>query len=233
MKLPKILDDLMLIISKAKVPNATRYDKRLLSHWVDTQRALWLSNEYNKGRDIMNNEVQIINSIEMQIDTASSVATSLPSGIALLKSTVQIPRTIQLQTRDGITAIRPLNKQFARFNYVPREQAVYSGNGMCNRNMIFFFKIDDYLYAKYGTQNLKNNIPTHVSVEGIFESPLEIDDFNNTFDYIWNGTHEYPISMKFVEYIKNAILETNFISMLTAPEDNSANDEHDIPVTSK
>lgn len=228
MKLHNIIDDLQLTLHRANVHNATNIDKRLLVQWVNNQRALWLSNEYNKGREFRNNEIQTLDIVEMEVDTTSSITFNLPKSITLLKSKERLPRTLQFQTRDGLVAIRPLNRQIPRFNYVSREQVPYSGNGKYNKGMVFFFKIDDYLYMKYGGDNWKNNIPLQLMLEGVFENPLEVDEFNNTIDYIWDGKDEYPISMKFVEYIKNAILETNFIRLMSSPTDKMNNDENDI-----
>jgi hypothetical protein len=94
--------------------------------------------------------------------------------------------------------------------------------------MIYFFKIDDYIYAKFPDTHLRVNIPTNVMIEGVFENPLEVDDFNETIDNIWDGIDEYPISRKFIEYLKNAILTTNFAPMLSIPSDSTGNDENDI-----
>lgn len=228
MKLMNIVDDLLLSIRRLNVPNANKIDKRLLVQWINNQRALWLTNEINKGREFMNNEVQTLKSVAMKPDADSSFFTTTPRGYTILKSELPLPRVIQFQVRDGVVSVRPRNKQFQRFNYVAREQAPYSGNGKYNRGMIYFFKIDDYLYAKYATDNLNVNIPTDVMLEGIFENPLEVDDFNNTVDNIWNGIDEYPISMKFVEYLKSAIITANFAQMLAVPSDNTNNDEDDI-----
>jgi hypothetical protein len=231
MKLPNIVDDLLLIISRGSIPQSSIFDKRLIIQWITNQRALWLYNEFNKGREFRNNELQILNDVELEIDTESSMLNSLPYGTTLLRSVETLPRTIQFTSRDGIVSIRSQNKQIQRFNYVPREQVPYSGNGMFNKSMIYFFKIDDRLYAKYGPDSLRINIPNTVIVEGIFEDPLEVDEFNGFDDNIRNGISEYPVSMRFVEYIKNAILETNFLKLITAPADMSGDDQHNINTT--
>lgn len=228
MKLPNIIDDLELIFHKANVHNETMITKPLIDQWLMNQRALWLSNEFNKGREIRNNETQTLFSVEMELDKTSSIVFQLPGGITLLKSKKKLPRTLQFQTRDGLIAIRPLNKQFPRYNYVSREQAPFSGNGKYNSNMVFFFKSDDYLYAKYAEDNLKVNIPIRLMVEGIFENPHEVDTFNDTIDNIWDGIDDYPISMRFIEYIKGAILETDFSKLIVMPTDTNNNDQNDI-----
>jgi len=228
MKLPHIIDDLVLTLTRINTPNANMLDRRLLVQWLTNQRALWFANEVNKGRELMNNEIQSLTEVEMELDTSSSFYTTVPIGVSVMRSKKRLPRTIQFQTRDGLISIRPQNKQMQRFNYVAREQVPYCGNGKYNKSMIYFFKIDDYLYAKFGEESLKVNIPTKVGIEGVFENPLEVDTFNGTEDNIWDGVDEYPISMKFIEYLKNTILTTNFVPMMSTPSDTTANDENDV-----
>ena len=222
----EIVYDLKMIISNGRISDDTVFDNRLLVTWINKQRALWLYNEYNKGREVMNNEVQALKEVEFAV-IDGNISNSIMTNCKLLQSIQTIPRTMAIQIRDMITAVRPLQVTSQRFNYVSREEAVYSGNGKFNRDMLFIFKHGDRLYIKYGDKNERTQIPKVLRVEGVFENPLEVDIFNGTIDNIWDGVDEYPISARFIEYLKGEILKSNVTSLLTYPEDRSNNDNYD------
>jgi hypothetical protein len=87
------------------------------------------------------------------------------------------------------------------------------------------YKEGDYLKLKYGNQNQKTVMPIKLRATGIFENPLEVDDFNGTEDNILNGIDKYPISQKFVEYIKAEILKLNATSFYSMPKDTRSDDQ--------
>ena len=222
MTLPEIIYDLRTIISSGHLSDDSNFSNRLLIHWVNTQRALWLTNEYNKVRDKGNNEVQVLKNIAFAaVDSTEVAGFSLDT--AYLRSVNQIPRTLKLHIGDTLI-LRPLDVFAYSMNYVDREQATYSGNGKFNRNMLFVFKHNDYLYLKYGTQLEYATIPKKLRGEGAFENPLEVDDFNGTYDSIFHGTTQYPISARFIDYIKAEILKLDVKSLFSSPKD-IANDD--------
>lgn len=225
MTLPELIYDVKTIIQSGKLSDDSIYDSRLITYWLNTQRALWLNNEYNKGRYVRNNEVQVLFNVEMQVINADET-TGLNLGGQLVRSVNPLPRNIEIHSRDLITAVRSVDMIYRKaINYVSRDQAVFSGNGMMNRNELFAFKVNDYLYLKYGEQSQRDQIPLHLRVEGVFENPLEVDEFNGTLDQIWNGITQYPISAKFVDYIKGAIMQGNVIPMIKFPRDTQNNEE--------
>ena len=225
MTLPKIVYDLKLIIHNGHIPDDTRFDDRQLVYWINTQRSLWLTNEYNKKREIRNNEKQLLRNVPMSIVDSNEI-TTVSSGVKLLRTTAKLPRTLNGQYRDMIISIKPLNIINVPFNYVTVEQASYCGEGVLNANMLYFFKYNDYIYCKYGKQTLKIPILERVTIEGVFENPLDVDEFNSDYDYLWKGTTEYPISAKFIDYIKAEILKLNVGIFMQMPIDNNNDDEN-------
>lgn len=226
MKLPEIVYDIKTIIHGGKIPDDTIFDNRLIAHWIDTQRALWLTNEYNKGIELENNEVQTIYDLEFEIIDSSELQI-YDTDINVLRSKITVPRTLTSRTRDLITGIRGIDVLGHKLNYVRREQALYSGNGMFNRSYLYVFKHNDYLYIKYGNQNRQSAIPLHLRVEGVFEKPMEVDVTNNTIDNIWKGVTEYPISVRFVQYIKGEIIKADVNTLFNTVKDSANNDEYD------
>jgi len=227
MNLPSIIDDLLLIVNHGSIPQAHKIRREQLVQWVTNQRALWLSREYNKGRGIKNNEMQTLDNVQLEIVDEANMYAAFNCTIPLLRSTKKLPRSLQLLFSDTIVSIRPHGIVQARINYVSREQAVVSGNGIFNRSHVYAFIYNDYLYIKYGSKANKGNIIKKVNVEGVFENPLAVDIFNNIDDAILLGKAEYPISMQFIEYIKGQILQADVQVLLQMPKDITANDEAD------
>ncbi len=227
MKLPNIIDDLLLIMTHANTPQAHKVRKEQIRQWVNNQRALWLTNEYNKGREVRNNEMQILHTVELEVIDSSELSTVIDSETRVLKSKYPVPRNLQLMLRDTLISIRPLTVIGERLNYVTREQAIYSGNGVLNGKFLYAFKHNDYIYVKYGKQADKSEIIKKVSIEGVFEDPFTVDVFNNTEYAIIDGINEYPVSMQFVEYIKGQVLQQDFNALMQVPKDNKPNDEQD------
>ncbi len=225
MKLLDIVYDLKLIISRGTIPDDSKFDNRLLINWINNQRALWLTNEYNKKRDVRNNEVQVIKEIEFEVIDGNEFGI-VDTGTKLMRSKLRIPRVLQIQTRIMLTSVRALNVVGCRLNLVNREQFVYSGNGKFNKGMLFVTLHNDYLYIKYGVSAYRDRIPTKLRGEGVFEDPLEIDVFNNTPDNIYDGIDEYPISRKFIDYMKAEILKLDIGSFYQAPLDDANDDEN-------
>lgn len=225
MNLPSIVDDLKLIITHANPIQAHKVTKAQLRQWINNQRALWLTNEYNKGRGIRNNEKQVLYNVELVVVDSAELSTEIDSEIRVLKSKYPIPRNLQLMLRDTLVSVRPLDVTSVRINYVPRELAIYSGNGVLNGKYLFAFKHDDHLYIKYGSQADTANILTNVSIEGVFENPFEVDRFNETEDDILLGKEHYPVSMQFVEFIKSNVLQNDFGALMQMPKDDKPDDE--------
>lgn len=226
MTLPKIINDLQLIIHNGHVPDDSKFDDRQLIYWVNTQRALWLTNEYNKKREIRGNETQTLKDVSMSIVDANEVTTTL-SGTKILKSDKEIPRTLNGQYRDMLLNITPLDFTHIPFNFIGVHQVPYCDEGILNSNMLYFFKHNEYLYCKFGKMTKKLPILKKVSVTGVFEDPLQVDEFNETYDNIVTGIDNYPISAKFLDYIKAEIIKLDVSTFLQMPIDMNNNDENE------
>lgn len=225
MKLKEIIYDLKLIISNGKIPDDSKFDNRLIVNWINNQRSLWLTNTYNKKVEPRNNEVQVLNCVDFTL-IDSNEYDDINTNITLLKSDNKIPRTLDVYTRQMITAIRPLDAVGRKINFVNRERAIYSGNGILNRDMLYSFIHNDYMYIKYGEKEWRTAIPRKLRLEGVFENPLEVDVFNNTIDNIWDGINEYPISRRFIDYIKAEIIKLDIQAFIASPLDDSNDDEN-------
>ena len=185
-------------------------DDRHIIKWINEQRALWLKNEFNNSRLVDDRlkqsipiEVKLVNSTEVSGVKANSV---------LLKTIYEIPNVIIKHYSDTITSVHSVSILDEKFNYVLKDDAIYSGNGKINSRDIFCFKYNKYLYIKCQKSNPKIKIIKDIVIEGVFEDPIEVEK-----DYINRGKDidimkiEYPISEAIWVYMKGQILKNGLI----------------------
>lgn len=222
MKLPELIQNIKSILYTNKIPATNKIDNRQIIYWINEQRALWLKREYNQIRPPQHNELQSLYNIEMEvIDNENTLGIVNKT---LLRSKKTIPRTIQYNLSDGIRYVSGTKLLSNKLNYVSKNDMLYKGNGIFNRKRIYAFKDNDYLYIKYGINTDKSRIVKHVTIQGVFENPLEVDEFNNLSNYIRFGLSEYPVSESFLPFIEEQILKTH-ITYFT--KDIANNDEEE------
>jgi hypothetical protein len=224
MKLPNLIYDIKTIVHRSKIPDDTNITNRLIVNWINNQRALWLTNHYNKGRDFKNNEIQSLHDVEFEILDANET-NDIESGNSIIKSKKKIPRVLQISNKPIYTGYRSLDITEPNITMISRNRAPYAGNGILNKYRLFIYPYNDYFYLKYGIARPTSSIPLHFTIEGIFENPLEVDDFNETYNNILDGIDEYPISMSFVDYLKGEILKLDVQSLYSMPADENNDDE--------
>ena len=220
MSIRDYIDSLRNIIRRYNVDN-TEMDDRIILDWINSQRALWLKNELNKGRSIEDNVKQTIDGIELEVVNASSFSPVYASDY-LLKSKQQIPKMIELSHYFGHLLIRNSNIRSVRYNYVHRDRIPYVGNGKFNKDKIFVTLYNNFLYVMTTRQNPKINLLTHLSIESIFEDPREPYYYSSkgkelNYDV---RAEEYPISKTMWDYMVNAIIQTKgnlFVNNQTLP----------------
>ena len=221
MKLPELIQNIKSTLYNSRVPNTTLLDNRQIIYWINKQRALWLKREYNQLRSPQQNEKQVLNDIELKVYKNIVYPINIITH-TLMRSKLKIPRTIQYNISDGVLGVFGKDRFDIVLNYTDRNSVIYKGNGVFNRKQIFVFKDNDYLWLKYANNLDKSRIVKNVVLEGVFENPLEVDEFNNTNDNIYEGIDEYPVSEAFLEYIEEGIYKINPNKFI---KDEQANDE--------
>lgn len=215
----EIVYDILEDVASHKLSDDLDIDNRQVIYKLNTQRALWTRNEYNKpGRILDPYLIQSLGCVELEVADASDCP-ELPVGCSILKTKCEIPKTIELHNRSAITKVGPIDKLDYFFSFVPYQQAIFSGNGKFNGNSIFAFIHNKRMYFKVNSAQQK--LLRRVNIMGIFEDPTKISEFCNT-----NGTpcfsmdDEYPISNWMIPFVKEQIIKELIMSM-QIPEDNS------------
>lgn len=194
-------------------------DSRTLIRLINQFRAVWIKNEYNKGNRITDKIAQTLSGISMNIADQSEVA-FINTKSRILKSSTTIPIPVIAGNKELILSVRNTNLLVQNYNFISRETAVYSGNGRYNKEDIFCFLYNKYLYLKLNAPKIA--LIEFVTIEGIFEDPLDCINFQYK-TYIDDLDYEYPMIDTMWGYIKSEIL-TNALTVIDSKiKDNAQN----------
>lgn len=181
-------------------------ERRYITHLININRALLLKNRLNQRVNINDVVKQTLLDVDLEIVDNSELA-GFPSDSRLLRTTKQIPSLIASKNAHGFLAVRSPLIVSEEFNVVPVEDLLYKGNGRYNQRKVFCALYNGYLYIKLNRTNPKIALITKLSIEGLFEDPLDVIKFNEP-DTLGRDFwfKEYPINSADWVYIRNLIL---------------------------
>ena len=220
--LKQIIYDLWESI-RANISDDDVLDYRNFVYFVNNQRALWLRNELNKGHSIDPNIIQDLGAVELEIDD-SIASNEFIQDKKILRTVNKIPVTIERHDKPTITRIGPLNYRERGYSIVDYFTVPYVGNGKFNKNQIYTFIRDGYVYVVSDCNNPKWKTMRYINIQGVFEDPTEVAAFN-TSDGIacYDDDSAYPINKWMIPYLKDAILKAD-LRQFIRPIDDEKND---------
>lgn len=197
-------------------------DNRYILRLLSLQRALFLKNEVNKGRPVNDQISQTLTDVDINVVNRSEVP-GISSRFNILKSAIEIPTPILLAHRPGIESVRDSDILTDSFDFLTKDMAIHAGSGKFNQRDTYAFLYKNYMYIKLLAANPKQAILNNISIEGIFEDPIEVIKINagegDDYDFM---QAEYPINDTVWSYIKANVLEYGF-NVIRAEEEE---DEH-------
>jgi hypothetical protein len=213
--LNEIAYDLLTIV-RPQLSDDTEIDLRQIKFWINNQRALWIRNEVNKKRTIDADLIQTL-CVELECVDASDCC-DVDLDIPILRSTKPLPETIEMHTKQAILRV---DVEYDRIPWV--------GNGRFNKNMVFSFIHDNYVYVC--SNNPAFNSLAAISVRGVFEDPEEAKNFKSCDDPnepCYSDDSPYPIKTWMIPALKETILKSNLMieaqaEVQTADTSNDAN----------
>jgi hypothetical protein len=182
-------------------------DDRAIIRLINQFRTIYIKNHYNQNRSIDRGLTQTFN-VQMEPVDQSTVD-YISTDARILRSKQPIPKIVKLSHRDLVMSIRNAKILSENYNYVSKEDAIYSGNGRVNSKNIFAFinhDDEDRLYIKLKKENPRIGMLTTVSMQVICENPLDCIPLQYGDTYIDNRNYEYPMVDTIWGYIKSNIL---------------------------
>jgi hypothetical protein len=217
----KTLDYYVFEIRRILPLDLQNIDDRIIIRWINLTRAVWLKNEVNKLNDV---SYQFKQRLFCEIKPYDqSLVIDIPTAARILRSTTKIPKILSFGHSDGIVSIKNAKVLSESYNYVTKEQAIYSGNGKLNNRDIFVFMNEDYMYIKLQKENPKIALLTHLVIELYAENPLEVIKLNEDIDIDNNFMKDisYPIDDILWTYMREEVAKNGLMTIQSTKDENS------------
>jgi len=194
-----------------------------IEYEIRNTRSQFLRNELNRNRSVDPALIQSLGCLELEI-VDSSECCSVTSDCSILRTKLEIPKTIELHHKTGLTRVGPVDRMGESYSLIEEDQATYAGNGKYNRQKTFTFLGADnklYVFSKDGnfTRYLK-----YINAKGIFEDPSKVAPFTDcsTGSSCFSKDDPYPVSSWMINSIEAEVIN-KFAKSLALPVDNSNN----------
>lgn len=211
------------ILRQGHVVDDERLDIRLIKDWIDLKRAQFIRNNVaqNPNNRISLNLYQTL-PIEVQIVDVTDAGnypymSSSSQLFEIIQSTTTIPTIIEGKSGPLVLSLESQDLMKLPFSLIDYDYLRFAGNGRFNNSIIFGAIRDNKLYFKY---NSFFDTYNDVVLRAIFENPRDIPGYND-------DTSMYPADLNLIEYIKNAIIQSDLKPFLmgVADEENDASGE--------
>jgi hypothetical protein len=202
------LQDLQAQIDEALAINSieSSFSYEFYTDLINEQRSLLLRNEYNRNRSIDPYILQDLSCLELELVDPIQCCISVPSGCKVLRTKKRIPNTIEFFFTKGIVSVGPADIMKPRFILVDYSRVPYVGSGRANKNSVYAFIYDQYLYVT--SRNPITLMMQYITLRGIFEDPTELGNYTScSQSTCWKPTDPYPLNLWMWAYIKPQILQ--------------------------
>lgn len=194
-----IVTDLLTIIRGSQLSASEPISKRQLEAWVHQYRAKIIKQDMDKGKVPNPDYIQTIQALEVEeVDEAEG--TTLTTDYKTFRTTIQVPKAIDLNFKSGFMYIGTITGQEIQFTAEGRARW-QQHKKYTSSDPICYLK-DGYLYIH------NDKAIRYITVRGIFEIPPEISHLNNTNEVITDVTleSEYPMPIDKLPLLKEMIL---------------------------
>lgn len=212
--LDKIVQDLLLIIRGSNISQSEPISKRQVETWVHQYRAMLLKRDLDKNKTANPDYIQEIANLAVTLIEGSE-DNAIGSDCYISRTAVKLPKTIDLNTKSGLTYIGTiLGNQIQLIPYTRFQWQKYKK--YTDSEKLAFLR-NQYLYI------YNNELLSTINVRGIFENPLELESQSlSDVDYRAN----YPIPMDKVPMLKEMILKQELNIEAQAPTDDKNDSDH-------
>jgi len=211
--LSEIAFDLLTTV-KPHLSDDNDIDLRQIKFWIHNQRSLWIRNDLNKGRAIDDDICQVICMDTMLVDKSDCCDVTLDC--TMVRSVEQLPSTIGLHDSEALVRIGPVDRTSKPYSFVEFSRVPFVGHGRFNKNEVFTFTHNGYVYAM--SENPAFKSLKAITVKGVFENPTEAANFTNceTGVSCYSDDDKYPIKTWMLPAMKEAILKSNLLIAVQA-----------------
>lgn len=217
-----IRSDIRNMATSGSNPIDFRIPDSQIEFWIDQVRSKLISQSIQNRKDITTVWVQILPCLALQHVDISECC-DLPSGCKVLRTTLQVPRTVETSADNSILKVTDSNGKI-----IPRTSengAKYDEFNKYTSTQPKWYEKNMYIYV------INTDTLTSINVHGIFESPMDLADYEScTGDTCFDENDEYPCSLKMASDITDIVYKTKVLPFMNLPQDNS-NDSANITTT--
>ena len=206
--LNKLVYDIKNILRSGVTSDDDNISNRNVEFWIHNTRAQLIRQDLNKGRSLSDNIVQSLGCVNVtQVD--ASLCCGINTDCNTYRTTVTLPKPIEINAEDLITKIAPVAIGERPFHIVPLDRIPYIGftpfKGINNSTKAVYDGGYVYIFVPQSNKVIKK-----ITIEGVFADPTEVRTFNNcSGSACYTNDSAYPISEHMIETMKQMILSTN------------------------
>ena len=217
-----IVTDLMLVIRGSQISQSEPISKRQLEGFVHQYRSILLKRDLDKGKMPNPNYIQEIPGLKLTAVDEAEDLLNYSRGKYLLKSNLEIPKTIDLNHKPGFTYVGSVDGY--EYSFIPEGRYKWQMWKKYTANDPVVFLKENYLYVS-GEDNLK-----YLTVRGIFEVPTEVINFVNaeTGQENYLLDEAYPIPINMIPVLKEMILKGELGIEVKAYSDTTEDSQHEV-----
>lgn len=221
-----IINDILSIARGSIVSQSEPISRNQIEDWIHQYRALFLRRELDKTKTPNPDYIQEIPFVELEdvpiegdsLDSGYSGYTL--SGDTIKRTTLKIPKTVNLSFSQGLTFIgTPEGKEV---QYIPEHRSEWQPFKRYTASEPFAYLKDNKLHVING-ESL-----THLHIRGIFEIPTEVGRFVNPATSIpyYDINSPYPVPNNIIPTIKEQILSREMNIEMSSPSDTKNDGNH-------
>ena len=211
---------------RGQIVDDDNIDKRQIEGFIKDYRADFLKQRYEKDFfKIDENSTQELLNLPVEKVNSSTLSDYSNEG-SFMKTVSTIPELVRGKgTNTLIAHIGVPNRLSLSFEITDYQTAISSGYGRFNRNEIFAFPLNGYMYFYSKGDDMK--LIFNINLRGIFTDPYEVIILNSPSTIITGDENFYtPRDLK--RYIVNSILKDKYNLIVNAPSDNTNDSTHNL-----
>jgi hypothetical protein len=192
---------------------------RQIAFLIDATRASLLRQQYNKGQNLSDNNIQTIPCMQVELVDASLMP-DVPSNCKVYKTTLTVPKFIESKGKDLITGISGPKIGALGYDLIPYTRLPYAASTMFPRPKVTIFNNYIYLIDAPFTMN--------IAVSGVFEKPSELEEYNNCEGSpCFSFDSNYPMSAHLIDPVIKMVVEQLTLT-LKVPTDRTNSGAHEL-----
>lgn len=216
-----VYDILSSLGGQSRIPQDIDIDPSLIQFKIINSRAFLIRQDQKLGRSLSDNISQSLFCVPVTQVDVSECPCTVPSDCKIMRTTVKLPKFIELHQKDFITKVSGVDIRSQSWSIISFARASVAGlNSWTSKNTKVFLH-NQYLYIINPPLNL-----TKITVQGVFEDPRDAASFANCSGTpCYTDDMEFPVSAHMLLTIKELVLKDLGL-LVQMPLDNKANEEY-------